>query len=61
MCSPVERRRILEDLAHVRGVHRSVVTLEERLTSVWETPKTLRGWFATVLLPKLTTSSRRQC
>jgi hypothetical protein len=36
MCSPVERRRILEDLAHVRGVHRSVVTLEERLTSLWK-------------------------
>jgi cytochrome c oxidase subunit 1/cytochrome c oxidase subunit I+III len=25
-----------------------VATLEERLTSLWETPKTLRGWFGTV-------------
>jgi cytochrome c oxidase subunit 1/cytochrome c oxidase subunit I+III len=26
----------------------TAATVEERLTSLWETPKTLRGWFATV-------------
>ena len=26
----------------------STTSVEERLTSLWETPKTARGWFATV-------------
>ena len=26
----------------------STLAIEQRLTALWETPKTLRGWFATV-------------
>jgi cytochrome c oxidase subunit 1/cytochrome c oxidase subunit I+III len=31
-----------------QGVNMGTTAVEQRLTSLWETPKTLRGWFATV-------------